>query len=115
MTVKPSNSHVGTTCPKEAAKWGTAASIWPLGEEGVEFAWLQDGGIFWPVKENDLNKMKRTIVTSSMEKGAIMKNSELADALREDAWEIMFRADDGFLAVPAELDEDLRTHLMNVQ
>ena len=52
LSIRPSNSHIGTTCPNEAAKWGTAVSIWPLGERGVEFAWLEKGGLFWPVSSS---------------------------------------------------------------
>jgi hypothetical protein len=39
----------------------------------------------------------------------------LSDALRGDAWEIMFRADNGFVAVPAELDGELREYLREMQ
>jgi hypothetical protein len=99
LSIMPSNSHIGTTCPAEAAKWGKAASIWPLGEQGVQFAWLETGGLFWPVQ--------------SAKARAIAHNdgSGLSKALRGDAWEIMFRADNGFLAVPAELDDKLRHNI----
>ena len=115
-TLKPSNSHIGTTCPKEAAKWGHAASIWPLGEKGVEFAWLADGGTFWPISDGTSKTKKRTIITSSSAKQNHIKGKELSDALlQDDAWDIMFRADNGFLAVPIELDEELRAYLMKMQ
>jgi len=115
-TLKPSNSHIGTTCPKEAAKWGHAASIWPLGEKGVEFAWLADGGTFWPISDGTSNTKKRTIISSSSSaKQNHIKGKELSDALQGDAWDIMFRADNGFLAVPIELDEELRAYLMKMQ
>lgn len=96
VSIRPSNSHIGTTCPKEAAKWGTAVSIWPLGEYGVEFAWLEEGGLFWPVSLSHA----RAIVHSDGSSG-------LSQALQGDAWEIMFRAEK-FLAVPAGLDKELR-------
>lgn len=99
-SIKPSNSHLGTTCPKEAAKWGMAVSIWPLGENGVEFAWLENGGIFWPAKINELN-------------GRSLINAGLDMALQGDAGEIMFRADHGFIAVPAQLDSALKSCLKN--
>ena len=103
--VKPSNGHIGTTCPKEASKWGTAVSIWPLGEDGVNFAWLKEGGIFWPLP-NDKAVHDREVVFG--------KNSGLEKALEGDAWEIMFRADNGFLAVPAELDDELKDALNQI-
>ncbi|KAL7550673.1 hypothetical protein ACHAWF_016430 [Thalassiosira exigua] len=103
IKIKPSNSHIGTTCPMDAARWGRAASVWPLGN-GAEFAWLESGGIFWPLGDSD-NAMKRRIIAS---------NERLADALLGDAWEIMFRADEGFLAVPAEMDDELRATLIEM-
>ncbi len=96
LSIRPSNSHIGSTCPVEAAKWGTAVSIWPLGEQGVQFAWLEKGGLFWPVTSS----RSRAISHSD--------GSGLSEALRGDAWEIMFRADNGFLAVPAALDDELK-------
>lgn len=110
MPIKPSNGHLATTCPKEAAQWGRAASIWPLGEEGVDFAWLEEGGLFWPINKTKLNAKKRKIVTSSAVSSGT-KQKDLADALQGDAWEVMFRADNGFLVVPAELDDELRAYL----
>ena len=77
-----------------------AVSIWPLGENGVEFAWLENGGIFWPAKINELN-------------GRSLINAGLDMALQGDAGEIMFRADHGFIAVPAQLDSALKSCLKN--
>jgi hypothetical protein len=99
--VKPSNGHIATTCPKEAAKWGTAVSIWPLGESNVNFAWLKYGGLFWPPPDN----------TTEDRLVQISHDSGLAQALQGDAWEIMFRADKGYIAVPAEYDDELKIAL----
>ena len=105
MPLKPSNSHLATTCPKAVAQWGRAASIWPLGEKGVAFAWMTDRGLFW----------NRDAIVSDEEKKSIVvydgKSSGLSIALQGDNWEVMFRADNGFIAVPAELDDELRAHL----
>lgn len=114
LSIKPSTSHLGTTCLKEAAQWGTAASIWPLGETGVEFAWLKEGGVFWPNKEGGLQR-KRSIVTSSTNNGDGRGMEGLPTALQGEAWEIMFRAENGFLAVPAALDKELRASLMEMK
>ena len=100
MNIKPSNSHMGTTCPKEASKWGQAVSVWPIGEKGVEFAWK--GGYFWPS-----NNKKQIINTTS----SSTKKSTLDNALQGDTWDIMFRADNGFIVVPAASDEELKKYL----
>jgi hypothetical protein len=96
-SVKPSNGHLATTCPQEAAKWGKAVSIWPIGESGVDFIWLASGGVFWPL--SDPSK-ELEIASEPLQR--------LDKALQGDAWEIMFRADNGVLAVPAEFDEEMR-------
>ncbi len=103
LSIRPSNSHMGSTCPLEAAKWGTAASIWPLGERNVQFAWMERGGLFWPMPKSSKS---RAIGHSD----GTNRNDDrrLSDALRGDAWEIMFRADNGFLAVPAAVDDELK-------
>ena len=105
LSIRPSNSHMGTTCPLEAAKWGTAVSIWPIGDKinSVQFAWMEDGGLFWPIPTSQLPK-PRNIAHSD----GTHKSDGLSDALRGDAWEIMFRADNGFLAVPATFDDELK-------
>jgi hypothetical protein len=111
MSLKPSNSHIGTTNPKDAARWGKAASIWPLGEKGVDFAWLKDGGLFWPIRGGKLNINERNyVITSSAKVTGDGECDGLSEALRGDT-EIMFRADNGFVAVPAELDKELRKYL----
>lgn len=96
--VKPSNGHLATTCPEEAAKWGTALSIWPIGEKNVEFAWLDNGCIYWPLS-SDVIEPK--VVFGGEDAG-------LDDALKRDACEIMFRADNGFLGIPVEFDDKLK-------
>lgn len=99
-SVKPSNGHLATTCPKEAAKWGKPMSIWPIGES-VDFMWLRNGGVFWPNQYNIDQQPKEGI-------DKIIASERLDKALQGDGWEIMFRADDGFVAVDARLDEELR-------
>lgn len=101
--VLPSNGHLATTCPKAAANWGVAASIWPIGEDGVHFAWFEDGGLFWPRNE----EASKEIIFDGRECGKI----SLDDALVGDAWEILFRADSGFVTVPTKLDTELRKGL----
>ena len=109
MPLTPSNSHLATTCPMAAAKWGKAASIWPLGELGVEFAWMADGGLFWNSVESGYGGDMRKILVSDG------KSTGLTNALQGDSWEIMFRADSGFVAVSAELDDELRAHLRKLR
>lgn len=105
MPLKPSNSHIATTNPKDASLWGKAASIWPLGEKGVEFAWIEDGGLFWP------GRTGRSVITSITKVAGEGKYSGISSALQVDSSEIMFRADNGFIAVPVELDPELRSYL----
>ena len=110
MPLKPSNSHLATTCPKAAALWGRAASIWPLGEKGVEFSWIAGGGLFWNGDESDgrsCTSKRRNVIVSDGDPG-------LSSALQGHSWEIMFRADNGFVAVPAELDDVLRASLREI-
>lgn len=71
------------------------ASIWPLGEKGVAFAWMTYGGLFWN---------RDAIVSDEEKKSTVVydgKSSGLSIALQGDNWEVMFRADNGFIAVPA--------------
>lgn len=103
LSIRPSNSHIGSTCPLEAAKWGTAVSIWPLGEVNVQFAWMEKGGLFWPIPKS--SKSRAIAYSDGTNK---TDDQRLSDALRGDAWEIMFRADNGFLAVPAAVDDELK-------
>lgn len=107
MNMTPSNSHMGTTCPKEASKWGLAVSVWPIGEKGVEFAWIaEQGGYFWPN-----NNKKQTIVTTSTTKQSQNGRGALDTALQGDTWDIMFRADNGFIVVPTDEDKELKRYL----
>ncbi len=112
LSIRPSNSHMGTTCPLEAAKWGTAVSIWPIGDKinSVQFAWMEEGGLFWPIPTSKMSKPR--IISHS---DGTHKSDGLSDALRGDAWEIMFRADNGFLAVPATFDDELKQILRQKQ
>lgn len=101
--VLPSNGHLATTCPKAAAEWGVAASIWPIGEEGVHFAWFEDGGLFWPRNDG----ASQDIVVDGRDCGV----TSLDDALVGDNWEVLFRADQGFVALPVEFEGKLREGL----
>jgi len=109
INMQPSNSHMGTTCPKEASKWGKVASVWPIGEQGVEFAWIAEGGYFWPNSNS-----KQTIVTTSSTKKSQNERGALDIALQGDTWDIMFRADNGFVVVPAEINVELKRHLQKL-
>jgi len=95
--VRPSNSHLGTTNPSEAARWGTPSSVWPLGD--CHFAWLADGGNFLGSTGN--------ILVDGLNCGEV----SLDDALRNPRTEIMFSGTEGFLTVPIGLDKSLRKAL----
>ena len=100
--VLPSNGHLATTCPKAAGEWGVAASIWPIGEENIHFAWFVDGGLFWPRPEG----ASEDIVVDGIDCGKI----SLDDVLVGDNWEVLFRADK-FVAVPVKFEDELRRQL----
>mmetsp|Transcript_16533 Transcript_16533/g.47594 ORF Transcript_16533/g.47594 Transcript_16533/m.47594 type:complete len:334 (-) Transcript_16533:375-1376(-) len=106
--VLPSNGHLGVTCPKAAAEWGgVAASVWPLGgeayDDGVHFAWFESGGEFWPRPAAGAVASDNVIVD-----GIDCGRLSLDDALAGDRWEVLFRADRGFLAVPVAFEAELR-------
>jgi len=101
--VKPSNGHLMTTSAKDASKWGTAASIWPI--KGAHYAWFQDGGIFYP-RDNASNIVREDFIIDGKDCG----RESLEDALRTKGCEVMVTADN-FLVVPASLDEELRDAL----
>lgn len=101
--VKPSNGHLMTTSSKDASKWGTAASIWPM--EGAHYAWFQDGGIFYP-RDNASSIVREDFIIDGKDCG----RESLEDALRTNGCEVMVTADN-FLVVPASLDDKLREAL----
>ena len=100
LGLRPSNSHLATTCPADASTWGPAASVWPLGPD-ASFAWFEDDRLFWPVGTRG-----RTLVTDD--------SSSLSFALCVDGREVMFRSDGGYLAVPSHLDHRLRQQLISM-
>jgi hypothetical protein len=102
--VKPSNGHLMSTSPKDAAKWGTAASIWPV--NGAHYAWFQDGGLFYP-RDNDVRSIVRD---DFIVDGKDCGRESLEDALKTDGCEIMVTADN-FLVVPASQEVELRDAL----
>jgi hypothetical protein len=103
--VKPSNGHLMTTSVKDAAEWGSVASMWPM--DGAHFAWFQDLKRFYPrdVLVEDDNRREELIVD-----GKDCGRDGLEDALRRDHCEILVNAKQ-FLVVPVELDEELRNAL----
>ena len=100
--VLPSNGHLATTCPKAAGKWGVAASIWPIGEDDVHFAWFADGNLFWPRPEGG----SEDIIVDGRDCGKM----SLDDALIGDNWEVLFRTNK-FVAIPVKFEDELRKEL----
>jgi len=102
--VRPSNGHLATTSTQDAAAWGTAASIWPMGP--AHYAWFQSGGLFYP----------RVSVSSSLDRKSIIVDGRdcgkdnLEDALQGDSWEVMV-ATPCFLTVPLSMETALRDSL----
>lgn len=121
--VRPSNGHLATTSAKDAAAWGTAASIWPImsatllaprkgeGDTETHYAWFQTGGLFYPRNNNNGNRMlldRSSIIVDGKDCG----QDSLEDALKGQGWEIMV-ATSQYLAVPASMDAALRHGLRN--
>lgn len=100
--VRPGNGHLGTTSVGEAASWGPVASIWPLGED-AHFAWFADGGAFYPRRPGAGDD----VVVEGRDCGRL----SLEDILGENCNEVLFRADQGFLAIPLGLERELRKKL----
>ena len=100
--VRPSNGHLATTCPKAAGEWGVAASIWPIGEVNVHFAWFADGGLFWPRPEG----ASQDIIVDGRDCGKM----SLEDALVGDNWEVLFQTEK-FVAIPVKFEDELRKEL----
>ena len=100
--VRPSNFHLATTCPKAAGEWGVAASIWPIGEDNVHFAWFADGGLFWPRPEG----ASQDIIVDGRDCGKM----SLEDALVGDNWEVLFQTDK-FIVIPVKFEDELRKEL----
>ena len=113
--IRPSNGHLAVTSIDDARAWGGyAVSVWPLvsssptrsnsgsddGEDGVHFAWLEEGGVFWPNKDSTANP--QSVLVDGIDCG----RQALEDALQGDGWEIMFNSE-SFLSVPASMDREL--------
>jgi len=108
--IKPSNGHLATTSIEDAKYWGGEyASVWPL-DDDVHYAWLEDGGEFWPTSNqisttvNDYTNAQKIIVD-----GIDCGRMSLDDALEKKGgkeYEIMFRAKK-FLLVPSRYEEEL--------
>ena len=77
-----------------AARWGTAASIWPLG--AATYAWGPTA--FWPAKDRAI-----TVAT------ALRVDEGLADCIRNGG-EVLY-ACDASIAVPVSMEASLRAGL----
>ena len=104
--VKPSNGHLATTSARDAAQWGTAASIWPMAP--AHYAWFSNGGLFY-----DLNRQNHDLAidrSKTIVDGKDCGKDSLEDALCGDSWEVMV-ATESFLAVPISMEQELREGL----
>ncbi|CAN0395769.1 unnamed protein product, partial [Hapterophycus canaliculatus] len=43
---RPSNAHIMISDEKAAAAWGTACSVWPLGDS-LDYSWLESCSELW--------------------------------------------------------------------
>jgi len=102
--VQPHQGHLAVTSSKAASDWGTPASVWPLGEDGVYFAWFKDGGTFWPRPVDSAHR------TNMIVDGLNCGQFSLEDAMREENTEVLFSSN-SFLVVPISLENELRKGL----
>ena len=116
--IRPSNGHMAVTNADDAKSWGgSAVSIWPLvslprgvqsnnnsEETAAHFAWLENGGAFWP--NDSVNNEPKSVLVDGVDCG----RQALEDALKGDGWEVMFNSE-CFLTVPASMDRKLITKL----
>lgn len=101
--VKPSNGHLATTSPREAAQWGVAASIWPT--QNAHFAWFENGGLFYP--RTGMASIDRSeIIVDGRDCGS----AGLEDALLRKSCEVMV-ATESYLVVPVRYNKQLREGL----
>ena len=116
---KPSNGHLATSDPKEAARWGSVVSVWPLLPEGADagfsYVWPRDRRVFYD--EADSAAAPRD------SRRVLAINEHLPKALTAPGGrEVLFATVGGttattttaFLAVPIELDDRLRTALETI-
>jgi len=99
--VKPSIGDLATSSVTEANKWGAAASIWPA--KGAHYSWFEEKGLFYP-RSKSINRDELIV------DGKDCGRDSLEDALRANNCEIMI-ASEGYLAVPASFDKELRSAL----
>jgi hypothetical protein len=108
--IRPSNGHIAVTSPSSAAVWGGAAAlIWPLGQN-VHYSWLPERNEFWPGSTSNTTKLFADRQADVIVDGVNCESMSLEDALKRDAWEIMFRAD-RFLAVPLPFKSQIVSQL----
>ena len=101
--VKPSNGHLMTTSSKDAANWGNAYSMWPMGD--VHYAWFQSKGLFYP-------RSSATVLTRDdiIVDGRDCGKDSLDDALTANGCEVLVSGQ-RYMAVPASMDNELRQAL----
>lgn len=141
ITARPSNGHIGTSDPEEAALWGADAvvSVWPLGDE-LSYVWPQDRATFFPFSSSKFNDVDddphrssaavgknesctdddRLVVDVDLEKALTLQREVLfASRFRDGSVPVSGLHDDdallhrtsAFLAIPIEFDTRLRRQL----
>ena len=101
--VKPSNGHLMTTSSKDAANWGNAYSMWPMGD--VHYAWFQSKGLFYP-RSSATALTRDDIIVDGRDCG----KDSLDDALTANGCEVLVSGQ-RYMAVPASMDNELRQAL----
>ena len=111
VAAKPSTGHIATSNPKEAGKWGTTVSVWPL---GTQWSYV------WPKNRETFYSVETASGKASCVDDELMIESDLVQALQQTR-EIMFASSgldrvetSAFLAISHAHDESLRRKLEEV-
>mmetsp|Transcript_19427 Transcript_19427/g.29408 ORF Transcript_19427/g.29408 Transcript_19427/m.29408 type:complete len:269 (-) Transcript_19427:39-845(-) len=110
--VRPSNGHIGTPSSSEAARWGTAVSIWPLGSQ-FSYSYPKDRTLFFD-ETNPIDGL--TIRSCQLD---VEYNRRLNTALTMGK-EVMFSSlsaafpDSSFLAIPSKYDDKLLAAICSI-
>lgn len=110
--VRPSNGHIGTPSSFEAAKWGTAVSIWPLGSH-FSYSYPRDRSLFFnetsPVDDSTIRACQLDIeYNRRLDKGLTMGKEVMFSSLSSSF------PDSSFLAIPSMYDGKLLTTFCNI-
>lgn len=110
---RPSTGHIGVSGRSEAAKWGQAVSVWPIGT--LHYSWITTRQAFWPLEPE--KSRRRDIPACSGEEpsgSGLRLDVGLAEALSL-GHEVLFSTDAGsaYVAISEAADADVWSVLLD--